>query len=213
MTPQAWVLLALAAAFAVTDWIGVAHDDVRLRWVGKPATIVLLVAVAIALQPASQSQRFIFIAALLLSLGGDVLLLGGNAWFLGGLAAFLGAHLAYGGGFVVGGIDSHRLLLTAPAVAVVSLALGGRVLRAIANSAGRSMLPPVVLYLLAISAMVALAGAEGRPVAVAGACLFYLSDGLLAWNRFVRPLAWSRLPLIVTYHLGQACLVLSLAAG
>lgn len=213
MTRVAWVLLALAAAFALIDWIGVAREDVRLRWVGKPATMAILVGVAIALQPASQPQRVIFVAALLLSLGGDVLLLSGDARFLTGLAAFLGAHLAYAGGFLAGGIDRRLLLIWVPAVAIVSLAIGGRVLGAIASSRKGAMLPPVLVYLLAISTMVALAGAGGRPLAVAGACLFYLSDGLIAWNRFVRPLAWARLPVIVTYHLGQVGLVLSLAAA
>ena len=37
MTPVAWVLLALAAAFAVTDWLGVVHAQRSLRWIGKPA--------------------------------------------------------------------------------------------------------------------------------------------------------------------------------
>ena len=213
MTRVAWVLLALAAAFALIDWIGVAREDVRLRWVGKPATMAILVGVAIALQPASQPQRVIFVAALLLSLGGDVLLLSGDARFLTGLAAFLGAHLAYAGGFLAGGIDRRLLLIWVPAVAIVSLAIGGRVLGAIASSRKGAMLPPVLVYLLAISTMVALAGAGGRPLAVAGACLFDLSDGLIAWDHFVRPLAWARLPVIVTYHLGQVGLVLSLAAA
>jgi len=212
MTRLAWVLLALAAGFAVIDWIGVARDDVRLRWVGKPGAIVLLVGVAVALHPASPAQRLIFVAALLLSLCGDLLLLLGDARFLAGLAAFLAAHLAYAGGFLAGGIDRHLLLDSGLAIAIVSLLVGGRVLGAIA-AARRPLLPPVTLYLLAISAMVALAGAGGRPAAIAGACLFYLSDGLIAWNRFVRPLAWARLPVIVTYHLGQAGLAISLAAA
>ena len=213
MTRLAWVLLALAAGFAVIDWIGVASDDVRLRWVGKPGAIVLLVGAAVALHPASSAQRLIFVAALLLSLCGDLLLLLGDARFLAGLAAFLAAHLAYAGGFLAGGIDRHLLLYSGLAIAIVSLSVGGRVLGTIATAGRRPLLPAVTLYLLAISAMVALAGAGSRPAAIAGACLFYLSDGLIAWNRFVRPLNWARLPVIVTYHLGQAGLVISLAAA
>ena len=67
-------------------------------------------------------------------------------------------------------------------------------------------------YLLSISAMVALAAAGGKPLALAGAVLFYASDGLIAWNRFVRPLPSAQVPVIVTYHLGQAGLVLSLVS-
>ena len=67
-------------------------------------------------------------------------------------------------------------------------------------------------YLLAISAMLALAAASGKPLAIGGAALFYASDGMIAWNRYVRPLRWSPLPVIVTYHLAQAGLVISLAS-
>jgi uncharacterized membrane protein YhhN len=48
-------------------------------------------------------------------------------------------------------------------------------------------------------------------LAVGGAALFFASDTLIAWNRFVRPRPWMPLAIIVTYHVGQAGLVLSLA--
>ena len=112
------------------------------------------------------------------------------------------------------------LFYSGPGVAVVALAIGGSILRAVIDhpphSVGRAgwgaTAYPVVAYLLAISAMVALAAASGKPAALAGAVLFYASDGLIAWNRFVRPLPWSPLPIIATYHLGQFGLVLSLAS-
>jgi uncharacterized membrane protein YhhN len=212
MTPLAGVLLALAGAFAVTDWLGVIHSDRRLRWVGKPGTMVLLLAVAVALHPASDTQRNLFLTALLLSLFGDVyLLLTGERWFAAGLAAFLAAHLAYAAGFLAGGVRPGLLAITAPVVALVSIAAGGRILVPLRRSARGRLLAPVALYLLAISAMVALAAASGHPLALAGALLFYVSDGLIAWNRFVRPLSWSPLPTIATYHLAQGLLVISLA--
>lgn len=36
------------------------------------------------------------------------------------------------------------------------------------------------------------------------------SDAMIAWNRFVRPFRAADLGIMVTYHLGQAGLVLSL---
>ena len=50
------------------------------------------------------------------------------------------------------------------------------------------------------------------PVAGAGAVLFMGSDALIAWNRFLRPLAWAPWAIIVTYHLAQALLTVSLTA-
>ena len=69
---------------------------------------------------------------------------------------------------------------------------------------------PSSLYLAVISSMVVVACAAGRPVAIAGALLFYASDAILAWDRFVAPKRWGRVATHVTYHTGQALLVLSL---
>ena len=43
-----------------------------------------------------------------------------------------------------------------------------------------------------------------------GAAFFVVSDTVLALNRFVRPIRHGNLAVIVTYHLAQGLLVLSL---
>jgi hypothetical protein len=40
-----------------------------------------------------------------------------------------------------------------------------------------------------------------------GALFFFLSDSLLAWNRFVSPSRYGRLPEIIAYHLGQIMII------
>ena len=47
---------------------------------------------------------------------------------------------------------------------------------------------------------------------MAGALLFYVSDATLGWNRFVAPSRGAQVAVMVTYHLAQAGLVLSLLA-
>jgi uncharacterized membrane protein YhhN len=69
---------------------------------------------------------------------------------------------------------------------------------------------PVALYMVVISAMVAVAVATRNTLATGGAILFYVSDASIAWDRFVHPWSWARTWIMVTYHLGQAGLVLSL---
>jgi uncharacterized membrane protein YhhN len=61
-----------------------------------------------------------------------------------------------------------------------------------------------------ISAMVTCALATGNTLAAAGASLFFASDALIAWNRFVRPRTWAPVAIMVTYHLGQTGLATSL---
>jgi uncharacterized membrane protein YhhN len=210
MTQIAGVMLAASIGIAAVDWFAVARDNPRLRWVSKPGTILLLVGVALALHPTSNAQRYTFVVALLLCLVGDVVLLLGERGFGTGLAAFLAAHLAFCAGFVIGGVNRGLLVYAGIAVAIVSLALGGRIMRSLMQSGRGAMSLPVAAYLLALAAMVALGAATGRPAAFAGAALSYVSDGLIAWDRFVRPLPRSPLPVIITYHIGQALLVLSL---
>jgi alkenylglycerophosphocholine hydrolase len=212
MTQIAWVLLAGAIVFAVIDWVAVVRGNRRLRWVAKPAVIVLLIGLAPLLQRSSGPERAAFAVALLFCLAGDLFLLAGDRWFRAGLAAFLVAHLGYAAGFLVGGVNRGLIVAAVVAVGIVSLGFGSRVLRAILQSGGRRMAGPVAAYVVAISAMLVLAVASGKPIAVAGALLFYASDGMIAWDRFVRPLPWSPLPVMVTYHLGQFLLVLSLAS-
>jgi uncharacterized membrane protein YhhN len=47
-------------------------------------------------------------------------------------------------------------------------------------------------------------------IAAAGSVLFVFSDSLIGWDNFVRPLRRAQLPIIVSYHLAQLLLVLSL---
>jgi uncharacterized membrane protein YhhN len=69
---------------------------------------------------------------------------------------------------------------------------------------------PVASYLGAISLMVAAAAAAGDAWAIAGAALFLSSDAVLGWSSFVAREPWMPITIMVTYHLAQAALVLSL---
>lgn len=212
MTQIAWIAFAVAIVVAAVDWFAVARNNLRLRWASKPGTIAFLIAAAVALHPASGGMRSAFVVALLLSLVGDTVLLLGQPGFNIGLGAFLAAHIAFCVGFVLGGLDRGLLVYATTAVVVVSLAVGGRIIWSVLQAGKGTLALPVGAYLLALAAMVALAGGSARPAALAGAALSYASDGLIAWDQFVKPLPWSPLPVIVTYHVGQALLVLALAS-
>jgi uncharacterized membrane protein YhhN len=61
-----------------------------------------------------------------------------------------------------------------------------------------------------IGAMGVSAVASGNALAAAGALLFMLSDSLIGETRFVRPWVGAGVAIMVTYHLGQALLTVSL---
>jgi len=64
--------------------------------------------------------------------------------------------------------------------------------------------------MLVISLMVISALGTLIPAAIIGALLFFASDAVLGWNRFVQPLPNARIIIMTTYHLGQIGLVLAL---
>ncbi|HVL80033.1 MAG TPA: lysoplasmalogenase [Actinomycetota bacterium] len=211
MTEASWILLAAAAACAGLDWIAVARRDERLEYVFKPLALVALVGVAATLEPVHADQRRWFVVALLLSLGGDVFLMLPDR-FLPGLAAFLGAHLAYVAGLLPHTGSFPQAWSGALGVAAIAAFMTWLVLPGV-RARSRTLVLPVVGYVVVISLMVASAGATLNPVAAAGALAFFASDGLIAYTRFVHPQPWAPVTIMVTYHLGQALLVLSLAYG
>ena len=210
MTAEAWLWLAAAGAFAVGDWIGVARRATRVEYVCKPAATLALLLVAATLVPDVADRRTWFVIALALALAGDVFLMLPRDAFVPGLASFLLAHVAYTIGFLQHGGSARELAAGALVALTLGLPVAMRVIAAV-RLRSPGLIGPVVAYVLAISVMVATAVATREPLAVAGALLFELSDSLIAWNRFVRPVRWAPVAIMVTYHLAQAGLVLSLA--
>ena len=206
MNAAAWVVLGLAAGVAVADWVAVWRRPSSIESLLKPLVLVLLIAAAVLVEPSDSGQRAWFVAALVLSLAGDVFLLPAVDRFVPGLASFLLAHVAY----IVGlRYDDGPLW---PAVGVVLLVpVAIRVIGAV-RWREPELLVPVVVYITVIAAMVAMALRSGDGLAAAGAVTFAASDSMLALDRFDRYRRWMPTAVMVTYHLAQALLVLSVAS-
>ena len=204
-----WAAFLFAGAFAVADWVAVERANKALEYVAKPATMVALVAAALALDPADSGQRAWFVAALILSLAGDVFLMLPRDLFVAGLASFLLGHLAYIAGFVARGLDGPNAVLGAIAIAIIGSALVRPILHGV-RAREPQLAAPVVAYMVVISGMVASARGAGVALAAIGALAFYCSDALIAWNRFVRSQRHGALAIIVTYHVAQVLLTASL---
>ena len=216
MNPATITALGVAAAFAVGDWVARAREAAsagwrRLEYVCKPAALLALIVAAAALDPAAgaDARRPWFVAALVFSLVGDVLLMLPREQFVGGLSAFFVAHCCYLAGFWSRGPSPVPLLIAA-AVAVLAIGLVGiRVLAAV-RLRDPGLVGPVASYMVVIGAMLATALAVANPPAAVGAALFVASDSMIAWDRFVGKVAGASVLIMVTYHLGQAALVASL---
>jgi uncharacterized membrane protein YhhN len=151
-----------------------------------------------------------FVVALVLCLLGDVLLMLPQDLFVFGLGAFLLGHVAYVVGMHVEGVSAGRFLVGIVVVMAALAVLGTVILRAVRAGPDPALAGPVVAYMFVISAMVASAIGVGRWIGIAGATSFYVSDALIAWDRFKQPIPHGRVAIMVTYHLAQVGLVLSL---
>jgi len=200
----------VTAAVAVVDWIAVVHSSTRLEYLAKPLVMAGLIAVALVLDPVSGLQRNLVLVALVLGLVSDVFLMLPGDLLLPGLVAALVEHIAYIAGFRARALNVPWLIIAA-VIAVASAAVFVPIYVRALRRKQPKLVGPVLAYVAIFIVMVASAGGTGSLVALAGALLFFYSDALLGWYRFVGPLSWGRPVNIVTYHTGQALLVLSLA--
>ncbi len=210
MNAVAGLVLAVTAAVAVVDWIAVVHSSTRLEYVAKPLVMAGLIAVALVLDPVSALERDLFLIALALGLVSDVFLMLPGDLLLPGLVAALVEHVAYIAGFRARSLNVPWLIAGA-VVAVASAAVFVPIYVRALRQKQPKLVGPVLAYVAVFIVMVASAGGTGSLVALGGALLFFYSDALLGWYRFVGPLSWGRPVNIVAYHAGQALLVLSLA--
>lgn len=211
MNSTAFLLLALTLAVAMADWWAVGTNHKVVEYAAKPLTMVMLITVALNLDVTSDAVLIAFVAALLFSLLGDVfLMLPGEQWFVFGLGAFLVGHLAYIVGLVLRGMTPAAFVVGLVVVGLAVLVIGRKILGSVRKSDTPELAVPVTAYIGVISVMVACAFGTLDPFAIVGGVLFYTSDALIAWNRFVQAYPWGRVAIMITYHLGQIGLVLSL---
>jgi len=213
MNLPAWGAFALAAIASAGDLASILRHDKRLEYATKPAVMVMLIGAALLLHPASQGERALFVVALVLGLVGDVFLMLPDEFLIPGIVAFLAGHLAYAAGFRFAGFAIVGLVAGLVIVAATAGLLLRRILGAVQSGGRLNLRNPVIAYAIVISLMTVSATASGNLVAAAGGLLFFFSDVIFAWYRFVKPVAWGQPVNIVMYQAGQALLVLSLVVG
>jgi len=173
-----------------------------LRYIFKPLTTVLILALALLLPDAvSPLYRALIAIGILFSLGGDIFLMLPRDAFVWGLASFLVAHLFYIAAYISrAGLQMNWLLL-APFV------LYGAVLLYLLLPHIGAVRVPVILYAVVLMAMGWQAAAlwwavrdTAALLAMAGALLFIASDSILALDKFRAPIPQRDLLIMSTYY-------------
>ncbi|MCJ7584913.1 MAG: lysoplasmalogenase [Anaerolineales bacterium] len=211
--------LIIVLAVAVVDWIAVAKGWKKVEYLAKPWTMAALFLVLALVGRFSSLPLIFFGLGILFSLAGDVFLMFSDRWFIPGLVSFLLAHVAYIAGFNIPlpVVSPTWALVVALVLAFSAARLLRRIVAGLAAKGERKLISPVVVYgvvitLMLLSAMLTLFRADWpSPTAAAlaafGAMLFFYSDAILAWIKFVAPVKNGRMMNMITYHLGQIALI------
>lgn len=216
MKPALYLALPLPLTVGLLIWAELRHRQ-QLVYLFKPASTVIVIAVAaLALRESAQNPTYTagVLVGLVLSLGGDVALMFQENCkaFLAGLVLFLLAHIAYTVVFTVLGRFSAWDVVSA----ALLLAAGVGFYRLIGPGLG-AMRGPVLVYMLVISLMVNRAvstpaspvfGTAQAAMVASGAVLFYISDVILAANKFWKPWQYHRVSLAF-YYAGQFLIALA----
>jgi uncharacterized membrane protein YhhN len=211
------IFLLAAFVFAALETLALWKNSPRLEYVAKPAVMIALF-LWLWTSTGLNGALLWFGLGILLSLAGDVLLMIAlDRLFLAGLIAFLLAHVAY----VIGFNTPFPALSTWGFILAFMIGISGvrvisRIIAPLHSKGQAGLRIPILLYALVISLMLLSAMLKltdiswqaGAALLVAfGAFLFYLSDIILAWMKFVAPIQNGRIYNILAYHLGQIALI------
>jgi uncharacterized membrane protein YhhN len=215
--------LVLFFLVSALDWVAVARGWKKIEYLAKPGAMLVLLGLLVLVGGFRSTPLICFGLGIFFSLAGDTFLMisfyrFSNRWFFPGLAAFLLAHVSY-----IVGLNSpfpSVSPLWSMGIALVLALTASRVLRrliaGVRQKGLRRLVIPVGLYgmvitLMLLSALLTLYTSDWKTSAsglvALGATLFFFSDIILAWNKFVTPIKNGRLANMILYHLGQAALV------
>jgi alkenylglycerophosphocholine hydrolase len=201
-------LALLAGALAVRFRTS---GPLSLYRIAKPATMALIILVALVRPGGPPAYKTLILAGLLASLAGDVFLMLDKRWFAAGLGGFLLAHVFY--------ILAFKPAPDRPATMgtlLPFLVFGLLMFRTLAPNLGKLKLP-VLVYVAAITVMAWFAAARFIEIggwrtlaALAGAMLFLASDAVLGYARFVKDFASAQLFILGAYFPAQLLIALSI---
>jgi alkenylglycerophosphocholine hydrolase len=132
---------------------------------------------------------------------GDILLeLNRTDYFVFGLAAFLIAHIFYIALFMRKPVFKKSRLIIVFIIVAYGVVFGSVLIPNLG-----SMMIPVVAYLVVILFMgiSASLGSNNHSFIIFGACLFILSDSIIAVNKFVTPIPFSSFWFMTVYYTAQ----------
>lgn len=223
--------IAVLSSFLL-DWFAVALEWRKIKPVSKILAMVMVILWTLSVAGWSPDALIILLLlAQLFGLSGDIFLLLADRWFFAGLGAFLIGHIFYTAIIfidIISSINANLRMHSFIVALIVAVIFWGLVLLIIyrffkrdyfiKHNKGKRLWTLVQIYIWGLSGLTALTVfrilIQYEPTVQMvllpiGALLFLLSDIILAYDRFVKPILKGQLWVHMTYHLGQ----FSLAVG
>jgi alkenylglycerophosphocholine/alkenylglycerophosphoethanolamine hydrolase len=209
--------IIVVLVLAILDWVAADKKLKILEYVTKPATMLALLWWIWQSVGWGGSMLWFTLGAVF-CLAGDVFLMLPWDMFIFGLVAFLLGHVGY-----VLGLSNLAFSINLWGGFLIILLgiylswLYPKLANGLSAKGKMELKIPVLIYSLVISLMVYSAlmtwtrpgwSTVAALLVSVGAVLFYASDSMLAWDRFLKPLSHARLRVMVTYHLGQIGIIL-----
>ncbi len=159
--------------------------------------------------------KWIFLIGLIAALLGDIFLLfEEEQYFLFGLSSFLIMQILYTATFIKNSFVPSILKYIC---SIILLSLFGYYMIILWPKLEGMAIPvfiySLVIVLMTISAMMRNQRLSGYGWVVIGAILFIISDGFIAWIKFISPLAGGGLMIMSTYLIAQYLIVIGFLKG
>lgn len=181
------ILITLIAISAILYLIfAIYYENKIYKFIWKPGTMILIIILAITESGLSTTFSYWVLLALVFSLMGDIFLMLREKWFIYGLVSFLIAHILYIVGFIVSFsfTFSLNIFLLIIALIIMAVILYFYLYENVRKEGGKKLLFAVALYIIIITTMVSLAIMTSTKILIAAAFLFFISDAILAVNKF-----------------------------
>ena len=202
-------MIILSALFYLIFAVHFQHQ--LTKYIFKPGTMCLIILLAIY----GSSLDTIFskwvVIGLLFSVVGDVFLMLRDKWFVHGLISFFIAHIFY----IVGlyglfEFSWSNALVSGIILLVMAISFFAYLAPAVLEEGGINLSIAVASYIIMISVMVWFAILTGSILLIIAALLFYISDAVLAIDKFRQSFKIAEYMIMTTYFSAQLLFSLSI---
>lgn len=182
------------------------HIPEDLILISKVIPMILIIILA-AMQkvPHIKKYQLLIIVGLIFCMIGDYTL----QWFIVGLTSFLIGHIFYI--FAFTSTNERKVPTWAKiALSAYGVIMGAWIAGTVFTSGETVLAVAVLAYIFVIFMMGWTSIRTGSTLALIGALLFIASDSYLAINKFVMPLPYSHVVIMLTYYSAQLLIALSI---